>query len=189
MLKLSQNKTFNQKQLQKLSNILPFLTCHQINNETNIILSNQNLLFSLNCLKYHIGLQYTLLTCISGIDFLGKEYRFSVVYDLLSLTYSSRLRVKIFIDALTVVSSSMSVFINANWWEREVWDLFGIYFDKHLDLRRILSDYGFEGNPLKKDFPLSGFSELRYDESKKRIVVEPLELSQEFRSFSFEIPW
>jgi NADH:ubiquinone oxidoreductase subunit C len=130
-----------------------------------------------------------LLTCISGVDFLGKEYRFSVVYDLLSLTFNSRLRVKVFVNEITSVPSSMEVFINANWWEREVWDLYGVYFDKHTDLRRILSDYGFEGHPMRKDFPLSGFVEFRFDESKKRIVGEPIELTQEFRSFTFEKPW
>jgi NADH dehydrogenase (ubiquinone) Fe-S protein 3 len=146
-------------------------------------------LLSLYCLKQHIGYQYNLLTCISGVDFLGKEYRFSVVYDLLSLNYNTRLKVKLFVNEVTTVPSVINVFINANWWEREIWDLYGIYFYNHTDLRRILTDYGFEGNPMKKDFPLSGFSELRYDDSKKRIVAEPLELTQEFRSFTFETPW
>jgi NADH-quinone oxidoreductase subunit C len=130
-----------------------------------------------------------MLSCISGVDFLDKTYRFCVVYDLLSLTYNSRLRVKVFVNEITSVPSSVNVFINANWWEREIWDLYGIYFDKHPDLRRILTDYGFEGHPMRKDFPLSGYVEVRYSESKKRIVVEPLELTQEFRSFSFQTPW
>jgi NADH-quinone oxidoreductase subunit C len=130
-----------------------------------------------------------MLTCISGVDFLDKTYRFCVVYDLLSLTYNSRLRVKVFVNEITSVPSSVNVFINANWWEREIWDLYGIYFDKHPDLRRILTDYGFEGHPMRKDFPLSGYVEVRYSESKKRVVVEPLELTQEFRSFTFQTPW
>jgi NADH/F420H2 dehydrogenase subunit C len=132
---------------------------------------------------------YNLLTCISGVDLLGKNYRFSIVYDFLSLLYNSRLRVKIFIDEVSFVPSCMDIYINADWWEREVWDMYGIYFDKHKDLRRILTDYGFEGYPMRKDFPLQGFAELRYDESKKRIVAEPIELTQEFRSFTFETPW
>ena len=143
----------------------------------------------MNVLKNHIGYQYKLLSCISGVDFLLKKYRFAVVYDLLSLTFNTRMRVKIFVNEITFVTSSVNVFINANWWEREIWDLFGIYFDKHPDLRRILTDYGFEGYPLRKDFPLSGYIEVRYDENKKRIVTEPLELAQEFRTFTFETPW
>jgi NADH:ubiquinone oxidoreductase subunit C len=112
-----------------------------------------------------------------------------VVYDLLSLTYNSRLRLKVFTNELQSLPSSVKIFINANWWEREIWDLYGIYFDQHPDLRRILTDYGFEGHPLRKDFPLSGYIEVRYDDNKKRIVVEPLELTQEARSFTFESPW
>jgi NADH:ubiquinone oxidoreductase subunit C len=123
------------------------------------------------------------------VDFLTKNYRFSVVYDLLSLTYNSRLRLKVFTNELQSLPSSVNIFINANWWEREIWDLYGIYFDQHPDLRRILTDYGFEGHPLRKDFPLSGYIEVRYDDNKKRIVVEPLELTQEARSFTFESPW
>jgi NADH/F420H2 dehydrogenase subunit C len=129
------------------------------------------------------------MSCISGVDFLNKKYRFSVVYDLLSLTFNSRIRVKVFLNESSSVDSIVSVFINANWWEREVWDMYGIYFDKHPDLRRILTDYGFEGHPMRKDFPLSGFVELRYDEMKKRIVVEPLQLTQDFRLFNYQTVW
>jgi NADH:ubiquinone oxidoreductase subunit C len=111
------------------------------------------------------------------------------VYDLLSLTYNSRIRVKVFVNEITSVDSIVKIFKNANWWEREVWDLYGIYFNEHPDLRRILTDYGFEGYPMRKDFPLSGYVELRYDQSKKRIVLEPIELTQEFRSFTYDMPW
>jgi hypothetical protein len=130
-----------------------------------------------------------LLSCISGVDFIHSQYRFGVVYDLLSITYNSRIRVKIFVNEITSVDSIVKIFTNANWWEREVWDLYGVYFNEHPDLRRILTDYGFEGYPMRKDFPLSGYVELRYDQSKKRIVLEPIELTQEFRSFSYDIPW
>ena len=177
------------KKFEELNKIIPVLTYQRIGDENSIVVSHDKLLLSLNCLKLHIGYQYNLLTCISGVDFLGKDYRFSVVYDLLSLNYNTRLRVKTFVNEVTTVPSSINIFINANWWEREIWDLYGIYFYNHTDLRRILTDYGFEGNPMKKDFPLSGFLELRYDEGKKRIVAEPLELTQEFRSFTFETPW
>jgi NADH/F420H2 dehydrogenase subunit C len=177
------------KHFEEIKKFLPILAYQRFHDEITIVVSVDKLLFCLNFLKYHIGYQYQLLTCVSGVDFLGKNYRFSVVYDLLSLTYSSRIRVKVFVNEITSVPSCVDIFINANWWEREVWDLYGIYFDNHPDLRRILTDYGFEGHPMRKDFPLSGYVELRYNESKKRIVVEPLELTQEFRSFVFETPW
>jgi NADH:ubiquinone oxidoreductase subunit C len=111
------------------------------------------------------------------------------VYDLLSITFNSRIRVKVLVNETTPVPSTVDLFVNADWWEREVWDMYGVYFDKHPDLRRILTDYGFEGHPLRKDFPLSGYVEFRYDESKKRVVGEPVELAQEFRTFTYEMPW
>ena len=179
----------NKQEFKNLTNLIPLLTYQSINKETILLVSNDNLFFTMQFLKKHISLQYNLLSCISGVDLLNKEYRFSVVYDLLSLTYNSRVRVKVFINEITFVRSLTDLFINANWWEREVWDLYGIYFNKHPDLRRILTDYGFEGYPMRKDFPLSGFVEVRYDETKKRVVLEPLELTQEFRLFTFETPW
>ena len=173
----------------QLTRNLPFLVYQESNNEITLVVSKNKLYFSLNFLKLHINLQYKLLCCISGVDLLTNSYRFSVVYELLSLTYNSRLRVKVFINELISLPSVTTLFINSNWWEREIWDLYGIYFDQHPDLRRILTDYGFEGHPLKKDFPLSGYIEVRYDETKKRILVEPLELTQELRDFTFESPW
>lgn len=177
------------KKFEELKNILPVLASQRFKDESTLIISVDKVLFVLTCLKNHISYQYKMLSSISGVDFLGKNYRFCIVYDLLSLTYNSRLRVKVFVNEITAVPSGVSVFINANWWEREIWDLYGIYFTNHPDLRRILTDYGFEGHPMRKDFPLYGYIELRYNESKKRIVVEPVELSQEFRSFTFETPW
>lgn len=180
---------FKLKHFEDIKNIIPILSFQRFNEEVILIVSVDKLLFVLNLLKNHIGYQFHLLSCVSGVDFLGKKYRFGVVYDLLSLTYGSRLRVKILVNEITSVPSCVDIFINSNWWEREIWDLYGIYFDNHPDLRRILTDYGFEGHPFRKDFPLSGYIELRYSESKKRIVVEPVELAQEFRSFTFETPW
>lgn len=173
----------------KLQNLIPMLTYQVIQDEIILVVSNTNLVFVLFFLKKHIGYKYSLLSSISGVDLLGCRYRFSVVYDLLSLVFNHRVRVKVFLNEITFVSSCINIFINANWWEREIWDLFGIYFNDHPDLRRILTDYGFEGHPMRKDFPLSGFVEVRYDEIKKLVVLEPLELSQEFRSFTFETPW
>jgi NADH dehydrogenase (ubiquinone) Fe-S protein 3 len=157
--------------------------------EFNLIVSERNLLFMLTFLKKHIGFQYTLLSCISGIDLLKKGYRFVVSYDLLSLSYNSRIRVKTFINEYNYITSAVSVYINADWWEREIWDLFGIYFKNHPDLRRILTDYGFEGHPLRKDFPLCGFKELCYDNNLKTIIYSPVVFSQAFRLFDYETPW
>lgn len=177
------------KAFNTLNSIIPVLSSSSYKDEVTIVLSHLNLLFSLNCLKNHIGYQYNLLSCISGVDFLNSTYRFGVVYDLLSLTFNSRLRLKVFVNEVTAVDSVIDIFENSNWWEREVWDLYGVYFNNHPDLRRILTDYGFEGYPMRKDFPLSGYVEVRYDQNKKRIVLEPVELAQEFRSFTFETPW
>jgi len=172
-----------------VKDIVPVMSYSIVNNEQSITVSHKNLLFTLNVLKKHLNYRYNLLTCISGIDLLQDKYRFGVVYELLSLTYESRVRVKTLINEVTFVESCIPLFRNANWWEREVWDFFGIYFQNHPDLRRILTDYGFEGYPLKKDFPLSGYVEVRYDHIKKRVVVDPIEFTQEFRMFQYETPW
>lgn len=169
--------------------IVPFITYQRFLKDSILVLSLKNLQISLICLKKHITYKYNLLTCISAVDLLGLNYRFCVVYELLSILYNSRLRIKIYVNEIVPVSSICSVFVNANWWEREIWDMFGIYFEGHPDLRRILTDYGFEGYPMRKDFPLYGYLEVRYDDTKKRVVLEPLELTQEFRHFTFETPW
>jgi NADH dehydrogenase (ubiquinone) Fe-S protein 3 len=194
LFKLS--KFFKEKKLSLrfLSNkIMPIIFSQKFNKETVYIIHKKNILFVLSCLKNHIKYQYKLLSCISGVDYLGtrieKNFRFGVIYDLLSLVFKSRVRIKIYLNEMSLVSSSMGVFINANWWEREIWDMYGIWFEKHLDLRRILTDYGFDGFPLRKDFPLSGYIDVYYDSEKKRIVSKPLELSQEFRTFKFEDQW
>jgi NADH/F420H2 dehydrogenase subunit C len=182
-------KLLKYKNINELTFLLPLFKCQLIQDEIIIFISHTNLLLTLNILKNHFSFLYNLLTCISGVDFLGKRYRFCVVYELLSLTYNSRLKVKVLLNEITSISSIINIFINSNWWEREIWDLYGIYFNNHPDLRRILTDYGFEGHPLRKDFPLSGYIELRYNENKKRIIIEALELTQEFRVFNFETPW
>lgn len=126
---------------------------------------------------------------VTAVDYPQREQRFEVVYNLLSLKHNRRLRLKVPTDEETPVPSLCSVFSAANWFEREVWDLYGVFFTNHPDLRRILTDYGFEGHPLRKDFPLTGYVEVRYDEELKRVVYEPVELKQEFRGFDFESPW
>lgn len=115
--------------------------------------------------------------------------RFEVIYNLLSLRFNTRIRVKTYTDELTPIDSVTGIYKSANWLEREVWDMYGVFFANHPDLRRILTDYGFQGHPQRKDFPLSGYVELRYDDEKKRVVCEPLEFAQEFRKFDLRAPW
>ena len=126
---------------------------------------------------------------VTAIDWPSRERRFDVVYHLLSPKHNARIRVKIETDETTPVPSVIEVFPNADWYERETYDLYGVVFTGHPDMRRILTDYGFEGHPLRKDFPLTGFVEVRYDDELKRVVYEPVRLTQEFRNFDFLSPW
>nr|WP_294554729.1 NADH-quinone oxidoreductase subunit C [uncultured Rhodopila sp.] len=126
---------------------------------------------------------------ICGVDWPDRPERFDVVYNLLSVSLNQRVRIIVTTDAATPVPSVCSVWPAATWWEREAWDLFGIVFDGQPDLRRILTDYGFEGHPLRKDFPLTGYVEVRFDEDRKQVVYEPVVLTQDFRSFDFLSPW
>lgn len=132
---------------------------------------------------------FKILVDVCGVDYPEREERFEVVYHLLSLKHNQRIRVKVSTDEDTPVPSVVGVFSTANWFEREVWDLYGVFFSDHPDLRRILTDYGFEGHPLRKDFPLTGYVEVRYDDEQKRVVYEPVKLTQEFRRFDFLSPW
>ncbi len=129
------------------------------------------------------------LVDVCGVDYLDRPQRFEVVYHLLSLKHNRRIRVKVLTDEATPVPSVIEVFSSAAWFEREAWDLLGIYFAGHPDLRRILTDYGFEGHPLRKDFPQTGYVEVRYDDEQKRVVYEPVRLRQDWRSFDFLSPW
>jgi len=140
-------------------------------------------------LKYYTNSQFKQLSEITAIDFPDKKKRFEVVYILLSVQFNTRLVIKVCVDELTSVPSIVEIFPSAGWAERETWDMFGVFFSGNPDLRRILTDYGFEGYPLRKDFPLSGYVEVRYDSAKKRVVCEPLEMTQEFRLFDFTSPW
>jgi NADH dehydrogenase (ubiquinone) Fe-S protein 3 len=148
-----------------------------------------NLISLIKALRDHTNCQYKSLSDLCGVDYPEREKRFEIVYNLLSIRYNSRIRVKTHVDELTPVPSITSLHPSAGWYEREVWDLYGVYFANHPDLRRILTDYGFEGHPMRKDFPLSGYVEVRYDDEQKRVVTEPLEMTQEFRSFNFTSPW
>lgn len=143
----------------------------------------------LSFLRDDVNCRFKQLVDVCGVDYPEREPRFEVVYNLLSLTNNNRIRVKVQTDEDTPVPTVTGVFSAANWWEREAWDMYGIYFSDHPDLRRILTDYGFEGHPLRKDFPLTGYKEIRYDDELKRVVYEPVKLTQEFRSFDFLSPW
>jgi NADH-quinone oxidoreductase subunit C len=132
---------------------------------------------------------FNVLCDVCGVDYPDRPLRFEVVYNLLSMRRNQRIRLKLDTDEEQPVPSVVSLYSSAGWWEREIWDLFGIYFADNPDLRRILTDYGFEGHPLRKDFPLTGYVELRYDEDQKAVVYEPVKLQQEFRSFDFLSPW
>jgi NADH-quinone oxidoreductase subunit C len=132
---------------------------------------------------------FTVLCDICGVDYPDRPLRFELVYNLLSMSLNQRIRLKLETDEEHPVPSAVALFSSAGWWEREAWDLFGIYFADNPDLRRILTDYGFEGHPLRKDFPLTGYVEMRYDEDQKAVVYEPVRLQQEFRNFDFLSPW
>jgi len=159
-------------------------------NEFVLNLKNSDELIStLSCLKYHSEFQFETLMDLYGLDYPSRKKRYEVQYLLGTLLYNQRLRIRLEVGEEEGVPSIVSLYPSANWLERETWDMYGIFFEGHPDLRRILTDYGFEGFPLRKDFPITGFLEVRYDESEKRIVYEPVELMQEYRLFHFLSPW
>lgn len=169
---------------------IPLINVKTFKNEIIIIILPKFLSKIIEFLKLHTYTQTKILTCISGVDYPEYKKRFEIVYEFLSLIYNQRLRIKIYIDEFSFLSSIVELFPSANWWEREIWDMFGVLFLNHPDLRRILTDYGFEGHPLRKCFPLTGYVEVRYNENNKRVICEPLkQLSQEFRQFNFSNPW
>ena len=143
----------------------------------------------LTMLRDNPSCQFNMLVDICGVDYPEREQRFEVVYNLLSLPNNLRIRVKVATDETTAVPSVASIYRSAGWFEREAWDLYGIFFSDHDDLRRLLTDYGFEGHPMRKDFPLTGYVEVRYDEEQKRVIYERVKLTQDFRSFDFLSPW
>jgi NADH-quinone oxidoreductase subunit C len=157
--------------------------------EVTLTVARERIVEVLTKLRDDPALRFEVLLDITGVDWPAREQRFDVVYHLLSMRKNARIRVKLLTAEDEPVPSVVSVFPTANWLERETYDMFGILFSGHPDLRRILTDYGFEGYPLRKDFPLTGFKEVRYDDEQKRVVYEPVRLTQEFRQFDFESPW
>jgi NADH-quinone oxidoreductase subunit C len=165
------------------------LSCDIRHGELTCRIKREALLQVLRFLQDDPKCRFSILCDICGVDYPDRPQRFDVVYNLLSVSLNQRIRLKLETDEEQPVASATALYSSAGWWEREAWDLFGIFFSDHPDLRRILTDYGFEGHPLRKDFPLTGFVELRYDDDQKRVVYEPVRLKQEFRSFDFISPW
>ena len=159
------------------------------NDELTVILSKSILLKVLNFLKDDKVFQFKQLIDLCGVDYPNRTDRFEIVYHLLSINLNQRIRIKLSVNDGDTVPLIVSLYDAANWYEREVWDLYGVIFTDHPDLRRILTDYGFEGHPLRKDFPLSGFVQVKYDDAEKRVVNEKVNLVQDFRRFDFESPW
>jgi len=156
-----------------------------------LVVSPKKIRSILRTLKESSVSRFVSLMDVWVVDLLSSYslYRFQINYNLLSIERKERLIVRSFISSFAGISSVVSIFPSAGWLEREVWDMYGVFFRYHPDLRRILTDYGFEGFPLRKDFPLTGYSEVRYDDSEKRVVQEPLEITQEYRYFDFASPW
>ena len=159
------------------------------NGELNISVAPSNIASFVEFLRSDNRCKFSTLVDITGVDYPDRIKRFDVVYHLLSMYQNHRIRLKISIRENEAVHSIVSVHPSANWFEREVFDMFGILFRDHPDLRRILTDYGFQGFPLRKDFPTTGYNEVRYDEVQKKVVYEPVSLTQEYRQFDFMSPW
>ena len=157
--------------------------------ELTITVARDKILDVLTYLRDDPACRFEILIDICGVDYPERANRFDVVYHLLSPRLNQRIRVKLATDADTPVASAVAVHPSADWFEREAYDMYGILFSGHPDLRRLLTDYGFQGYPLRKDFPLTGYVEVRYDDEAKRVVYEPVKLTQEFRQFDFESPW
>lgn len=155
--------------------------------ELNLVASRDQIVDVLTALRDRFGFQQLIDLC--GVDYPDRVERFEVVYHLLSLTRNARIRVKVTTDEVQPVPSAIPVYPAADWFEREAFDMYGILFSGHPDLRRLLTDYGFQGHPLRKDFPMTGYVEVRYDEELKRVVYEPVKLAQEYRQFDFLSPW
>ena len=174
-----------------LKGLLPFWIQNLIiiRHEITLYTSFKHLYFLIHFSYHHTNTLYYTVSDITAIDYPEQTKRFEVVYNILSLFYNNRIHVKTLVDEITPLPSLTSIYNGLNWMERETWDMFGIYFYNHPDLRRILTDYGFDGFPLCKNYPLSGYTEVRYDDEQKRVINEPLEITQEFRNFDLISPW
>lgn len=183
------NNKFFLENVKIITNIFPLIKLQSHQNDLTLVVKQRFLKDLVFFLKNHFKYQFKILSCISGVDYPENKYRFKIVYELLSVKYNSRIRIKTFTHELMPVESIGFVFPAAKWYECEIWDMFGVFFSNHENLTRLLTDYGFEGYPLRKDFPLSGFVETSYDYTRKRVSNEKVELSQEFRAFKYPSPW
>lgn len=189
---LKKNNAYNL--LNYLLKIIPYKIVKKISykekeNTLSFFVNKENLKFFLLFLKNHSLLQFKTLVAITAVDYPEKSERFEVNYFLLSYKLNLRIILKTTTNDITPIDSIYEIYKSAVWYEREVWDLFGVFFSNNPDLRRILTDYGFEGYPFRKDYPQIGFFEVRYDDEQKYVVYEPIEVAQEFRSFDFIMPW
>lgn len=157
--------------------------------ELCLVVERDGLLKVMSFLRDDSSCLFKLLMDVCGVDYPGRPERFEVVYNLLSVKLNQRIRVKVMTDEVTPVPSVVDIYPTAGWFEREVWDMYGVFFAGNPDLRRILTDYGFDGHPQRKDFPLTGYVEMRYDPEKQRVVYEPVKLPQAYRNFDFLSPW
>lgn len=178
----------NQKQVKQIPNWILFTV--QQKNERIYYVHPNHLKKVLTYLKDHMNCRLKTLIDVCGTDYPSRQNtRFEVVYQLLSVDFHERICIKTVGDGVCAIDSVTDLFCSAGWFEREVWDMYGVAFQNHPDLRRILTDYGFQGHPLRKDYPLTGYYEVRYDDTQKRVLSEPIEFDQEFRFFDFSSPW
>ena len=172
-----------------LKKLFPYIKGSLINGQLIIKIPNNKLLNIINFLKKHSQSQFKVLSDICATDSPWKQNRFKIYYQLLSIKFNTRLTILLSVEEKISVNSIVNIYNSASWFEREIWDLFGIYFINHPDLRRILTDYGFKGHPLRKDFPLTGYIEVRYISNEKRILAEVVSLAQDYRTFYFKNNW
>ncbi|RIB18207.1 hypothetical protein C2G38_2185313 [Gigaspora rosea] len=189
--KISNNESLHEYGKHLLSMLPKFIQLYSVyKDELSLYVAPNAIIPVMTFLRDHTGSQFKQVQDICGVDYPSRPNRFEIVYNMLSIHYNARIRVKTYANEISPVPSIVSLFNGANWFEREVYDMYGVIFTDHPDLRRILTDYGFEGHPMRKDFPLTGYVEIRYDEERKRVVAEPLEMTQSFRNFEGAAsPW
>jgi len=175
--------------VKKFNKFMPSLKIEMYRQEKSFLVKKEELLSKLKSIKSHFRTQLKILSCISGVDYPEYKNRFQVVYDFLSARFNGRLRLKIMTNEIIPVDTAEKIFPAASWYESEVWDMFGVFFLRQYNLTRILTDYGIQDFPLRKDFPLSGFSEMRFNVKKNGVRYENLELAQEYRTFNTFEPW
>jgi len=173
----------------KLKEYFPNILFYTIGNQQYIKILAENVWHFLYFIKNHTNTLFQQLIDLSLVDYPERKFRFEIIYNLLSIKYNTRLIITSATTEGSYFDSITNIYFGANWYEREAWDMFGLFFKNHPDLRRMLTDYGFKGHPLRKDFPMTGYIEVRYDDFLKRILYEEVSLTQEYRIFSLENPW